>query len=153
MKLLTIIHSLLVSLSPLLLVSQDTLTLGDAISTGLRENFSIILSRNNLEMAQSNNTIGNAGMLPEVTLNGTNNLFSGHTWAVYGEDDSTVTLTRTLFYANTLGDVGGSNVSNLSALSGQNPLLDPTYHLLSGSPAIETDRERRNEAGVCPVAA
>lgn len=81
MKLLTIIHFLLVSLSPCLLFSlspgplfsQDTLTLGDAISTGLRENFSIILSRNNLELAQSNNTIGNAGMLPEVTLNGTNN--------------------------------------------------------------------------------
>lgn len=73
---------------------------------------------------------------PYVTLNGSNNLFSGHSYAVYGHDASTVTLTRTLFFGNSSADVGGTNVSSLSPISGQDPLLDSSYHLMAGSPAI-----------------
>jgi len=53
--------------------AQDTLTLFDAIQTGLENNFSIIISRNDLEIARNNNTLGNAGFLPELSLNATNN--------------------------------------------------------------------------------
>ena len=74
---------------------------------------------------------------PYVTLSGTNNLFSGHTYAVYGHDASSVTLTRSLFYANTLGDVGGEGVVNTGAITGQDPRLSTFYHLLPGSPAID----------------
>jgi outer membrane protein TolC len=89
MKKKLLILFLLVSWSPCLLFSQspnppisqspnppilqDTLTLWDAIQIGLEENFSIILSKYNLEVAQNNNTVGNAGMLPSVNLNATNN--------------------------------------------------------------------------------
>jgi len=72
MKKNIIIVLLLFSLSPLL-PAQDTLTLMDAIRLGLENNFSIILSRNDLEIVQNNNTLGNAGFLPSVDLNATNN--------------------------------------------------------------------------------
>ncbi len=50
--------------------SQDTLRLDDAIKIGLENNFSILLSKNELEIAKNNNTIGNAGMLPKVDASG-----------------------------------------------------------------------------------
>jgi len=46
------------------------LTLSDAVNTALEQNFDIRITKNELEQAAANNTIGNAGMLPEVTLNG-----------------------------------------------------------------------------------
>jgi len=72
-----------------------------------------------------------------VTLALTNNLFSGHSYAIYGHTDSTVTCNRNLFYDNSLGDVGGPNVVNTSPISGQDPRLTTTYHLQTGSPAID----------------
>jgi outer membrane protein TolC len=72
MKKNIIIVLLLFSSSPLL-PAQDTLTLQDAIRIGLENNFSIILSRNDLEIAQNNNTLGNAGFLPSLELNASNN--------------------------------------------------------------------------------
>ncbi|MBC7260482.1 MAG: hypothetical protein H5T63_00600, partial [Chloroflexi bacterium] len=74
---------------------------------------------------------------PRVTLAVTNNLFSGHAYAVYGSANSTVTMACNLFWDNSLGDVGGQNVTNLQPITGMNPLLDANYHLLSGSPAID----------------
>ncbi|MDR1672658.1 MAG: TolC family protein [Bacteroidales bacterium] len=47
------------------------LTLTDAIAEGLKNNFSILLARNNEQISNNNVTPGNAGMLPSVTLNGT----------------------------------------------------------------------------------
>ncbi|MDR2036765.1 MAG: TolC family protein [Bacteroidales bacterium] len=47
------------------------LTLTDAIAVGLDNNYSILLSRNSEQISSNNATIGNAGMLPSLTLNGT----------------------------------------------------------------------------------
>jgi outer membrane protein TolC len=46
-------------------------TLMDAIAEGLEKNYSILLARNSEQESSNNATIGNAGMLPSVTLNGT----------------------------------------------------------------------------------
>jgi outer membrane protein TolC len=53
---------------PSLVFSQELLTLDDAIRIGLENSFSIKISRNNVEVARNNNTIGNAGYLPIVDL-------------------------------------------------------------------------------------
>jgi outer membrane protein TolC len=50
--------------------SQELLTLEQAIATGLKNNFSILLSKNNLEVAKNDYTSGNAGLLPVVTATG-----------------------------------------------------------------------------------
>lgn len=47
------------------------LTLEDAISTGLDNNFSIRISKNNNEITKNNNSIGNAGFLPKLGVGGT----------------------------------------------------------------------------------
>lgn len=72
MKKAIIIISVLFA-SPPLLPAQDTLTLAKAIQVGLENNFSIRLSANEREIARNNNTLGNAGFLPSVDLNASNN--------------------------------------------------------------------------------
>lgn len=64
--------------------AQETLTLEQAIELALKNNYDILLARNEAEIADRNNTIGNAGMLPTVnatltdayTLNNLNQRFS-----------------------------------------------------------------------------
>jgi outer membrane protein len=51
--------------------SANLLELDEAIRIGLENNFGILIMRNRLEIASNNRTLGNAGFLPEVTLNGT----------------------------------------------------------------------------------
>ena len=49
---------------------QDTLSVSDAVQIALENNFSIRIAKNNAEIANNNNTIGNAGFLPNVNANG-----------------------------------------------------------------------------------
>jgi outer membrane protein len=53
--------------------SQELLTLQKAMETGLSNNFSIILQENDARIVKNNNTIGNAGFLPSIVLNATQN--------------------------------------------------------------------------------
>lgn len=60
---------LLFTIAPL--HAQQLLTIDDAISRALKNNYNIQIARNNQEAGRINNTLGNAGMLPDVSLNGT----------------------------------------------------------------------------------
>lgn len=46
------------------------LKLEDAVSVGLKNNFSILISNNDREIAKNNNTLGNAGFLPQLGADG-----------------------------------------------------------------------------------
>lgn len=46
---------------------QEILTLEEAIRTGLENNFSIRIARNEADISNNNRSIGNAGFLPELT--------------------------------------------------------------------------------------
>ncbi len=50
--------------------SQELLTPEDAIKIALKNNFSINIAKNEAEVASNNSTIGNAGMLPSLDVNG-----------------------------------------------------------------------------------
>lgn len=50
--------------------AQDTLSVEEAITKGLENNFSVIIARNNAAIANNNNSLGNAGFLPVVTADG-----------------------------------------------------------------------------------
>ncbi len=53
--------------------AQSILTLEEALRIGLDNNFGILLVRNDKIIAENNNTIGNAGMLPRINLSGSRN--------------------------------------------------------------------------------
>jgi outer membrane protein TolC len=58
----------------------------DAISEGLENNYNILLTRNSEQISSNNATMGNAGMLPSVTLNGTLNQSIANNYSRYYDD-------------------------------------------------------------------
>lgn len=52
---------------------QQILTPGDAVKIALKNNYDILVAKNDLEIDKTNNTAGNAGMLPSLGINGTDN--------------------------------------------------------------------------------
>jgi outer membrane protein TolC len=63
--------------------SLPSISLLDAITEGLNNNYSIVLARNAERVSASNATKGNAGMLPSVMLNGG---LGGDHVKIFGED-------------------------------------------------------------------
>jgi outer membrane protein TolC len=64
----SIIGFLLILTGPVVFC-QTFLTLGDAISIGLANNYGINIAKNSRQIAENNNTPGNAGMLPKIDVN------------------------------------------------------------------------------------
>lgn len=60
----------LLALGSVVSVAQEPLSLSDAITIGLKNNFDIVLAQKDVEMAQMGNSWGMAGGLPSLTLNG-----------------------------------------------------------------------------------
>lgn len=67
--------------------AQETLTVEQAVEIALKNNYDILLAKNEAEIADRNNTVGNAGMLPKIaatlsdnyTLNNLNQKFTNGT--------------------------------------------------------------------------
>ncbi len=112
MKYILIIICGLASLS---LNAQESLSLSQAVELGLARNFDIQIERGNVEVASNNNSWGEAGALPNITLDGTSNnsitnqnngnqFFSGQTFPGFQLDNQintsivpSVNLNWTLF--------------------------------------------------------
>ncbi len=86
---------------PGLLSAQDTLKLDKAIAIGLQNNYSIIIARNNYEISQNNNTLGNAGFYPNATISGT--------------QSNTIYSTRQEDFEGNVNEINGSATNALSA--------------------------------------
>ncbi len=55
------------------LSAQSLMSLEDAVGIALKNNYSISITRNLADVAKVNNTLGNAGMLPTIMVNGSDN--------------------------------------------------------------------------------
>ena len=53
--------------------AQDLLTLEDAVKIALENNYDIKIAKNNSKIDATNNNLANAGMLPSLNANFTNN--------------------------------------------------------------------------------
>jgi len=53
--------------------AQTVLSIEDAVSTALANNFDIRIAQNDALLAKTNNTAGNAGMLPDISATGSGN--------------------------------------------------------------------------------
>ncbi len=72
-----------------------------------------------------------------VTLVLTNNILCNHAYGVYGVLTTSATLDHALFYSSTAADTGGAgNIVATNSITGQNPLLNPSYHISEYSPAF-----------------
>ena len=70
---------------------QNRLTAEDAVSFALRYNYDILVSRNNATADSINNTAGNAGMLPNLSITGAENYAPGNNATRKLSDGTTVT--------------------------------------------------------------
>jgi len=65
-----LIHSILVAFVAYSTTSaQETLSIDDAIRTGLEKNYAVLVSKTNFEITKAQNNLGAAGMSPTVTAN------------------------------------------------------------------------------------
>lgn len=64
---------IILSLSVLLAEAQEKLSIEEAIEIALKNNYDIQISKKDVEIAKTNNTAGNAGMLPEIGISGSAN--------------------------------------------------------------------------------
>lgn len=64
----TIFLLLLISFTPVLLTAQQKLTLNDAITIALENNYDIKMAKSDLELAGNSVSLGSAGFLPKVDL-------------------------------------------------------------------------------------
>ncbi|MCX6284097.1 MAG: TolC family protein [Bacteroidetes bacterium] len=55
------------------LSAQSLLGVDDAVGIALKNNYDVSIAKNNANVAKVNNTLGNAGMLPNFTVTGTDN--------------------------------------------------------------------------------
>lgn len=82
MKLLSLLISAQLILGGTVL-AQDTLKLDEAIVIAMQNNFDITLARKDTKIAGLNNTIGAAGMLPQLNLTGTRSMSVNNTYQKY----------------------------------------------------------------------
>ena len=66
----TILNLSLIILFSQVTFAQNVLTAEDAVSLALKNNYDILVSRNNASIDSINNTPGNAGMLPNIAITG-----------------------------------------------------------------------------------
>ncbi len=95
----TLLYILLLFTSSL--QAQESLTLQQAIETGLKNNYSIIIQKNEAAKAENNYTLGNAGMLPRLD-------------AALVQTNS-ITDTRQEFATGSTVDRQGANANSLNA--------------------------------------
>lgn len=64
--------------------SQNVLTIDEAIKKGLETNFDVLISKNTVEIAKAQNNLGNAGMSPQISLNGNYNFANVNSYQEFG---------------------------------------------------------------------
>ena len=65
------------------LSAQDTLHLQQALVIALEDNFDITLAANDSKLAEINNNLGNAGMLPQLDVTGARSFSENNTYQRY----------------------------------------------------------------------
>jgi outer membrane protein len=76
------------ALGSLKIQAQEVLTLDQALEIGLKNNFSILIAKNQSEIAANGATYGKAGMLPQLNLNATqtNGIVNSHQVFASGQE-------------------------------------------------------------------
>ena len=112
-------------------ISQKKLSLADAISIGLENNYQIKISEKNIEIAQNNNNWGNAGLYPNLSLNLTQT-------NRYEERPNTMTNSIDKYYSNSLnpGLTLGWNLFNGFAVSISKKNFEALQKMSEGNAAL-----------------
>ncbi len=87
-KLICLLFILFILFDGIKSFSKEILTLEDAVNIGLKNNFAIQLSKNELQISQENNTYGNSDMLPSINLNAGTDFSFKNNYYEYSNDST-----------------------------------------------------------------
>jgi len=82
-------------------IAQDLLTLESAIRTGLKNNYTIQITQNQQQIAENNNSLGNAGFLPRVSAS--------------AQGSKSVTSSQQEYFTGTTNNRDNAGASSLNA--------------------------------------
>ncbi|WP_321438500.1 TolC family protein [uncultured Bacteroides sp.] len=153
------IHIFLLLMLYTTIQAQNVLTPEKAVNIALKNNFDILIARNDADIARMNNTKGNAGMLPTVNVNGSgsysyDNVYqklSNGTVNKYSSQSSTMVATNTEL-SWTLFDGGRmfvtkNKLSEIQALGGlqfQAKVLETLYNVIAAYYDIVKQKQQLN---------
>ncbi len=112
-------------LSPVL--AQETLSLQQAIAIGLKNNYSIQIMAKQLEIAENNNSLGNAGFLPNLDLDGG---ISGSKYSNYQKA-----------HDGTINEIDGVSTTNISSSLILNWTLFDGFKMFVDKKVLESQTE------------
>lgn len=140
------IHIFLLLMLYTTIQAQNVLTSEKAVNIALKNNFDILVARNDADIARINNTKGNAGMLPTVNVNGSgsysydnvNQKLSSGTVNKYSAQSSTL-ITTNAELSWTLFDGGKmfvtknklNEIQALGELQFQTKVLETMYNVIA----------------------
>ncbi len=152
------IHLFLLLMLYTTIQAQNVLTLDKAVNIALKNNFDILVARNDADIAQLNNTSGNAGMLPTINVNGSgdyayNNIYqkSSNETNKYPTQSSTY-LTANAELSWTLFDGGKmfvtknklSQIQALGELQFQTKVLETMYNVIAAYYDVVRQKQQLN---------
>ena len=153
------IHIFLLLMLCTTIQAQNVLTPEKAVNIALKNNFDILIARNDADIARMNNTKGNAGMLPTINVNGSgsysyDNVYqklSNGTINKYSSQSSTMVATNTEL-SWTLFDGGRmfvtkNKLSEIQALGGlqfQAKVLETLYNVIAAYYDIVKQKQQLN---------
>jgi outer membrane protein TolC len=139
--------------------AQNLLTSENAVDIALKNNFDILVARNEANISKINNTKGNAGMLPTINVNGSgnysyNNVYqkiSGGTINKYPSQSSTsiganTQLSWTLFDGGKMFITKNKleEMQALGELQFQSKVLEVTYNVITAYYDIVRQKQQLN---------
>jgi len=153
------IHIFLLLMLCTTIQAQNVLTPEKAVNIALKNNFDILIARNDADIARMNNTKGNAGMLPTINVNGSgsysyDNVYqklSNGTINKYSSQSSTMVATNTEL-SWTLFDGGRmfvtkNKLNEIQALGGlqfQAKVLETLYNVIAAYYDIVKQKQQLN---------
>lgn len=138
---------------------QEVLSVDNAIQIALKNNFDILIARNDADIAKANNTAGNAGMLPNLQLDGAvinehNNIYQGLS---NGTENKYPSLSSTIFSVGTqlswtLFDGGKmfvtknklNEIEALGELQFKNQVITTTYNVIASYYDVVRQKQELN---------
>jgi outer membrane protein len=139
--------------------AQNILSLNEVIQTALKKNYGIMISRNEANIDKANNTVGNAGMLPDILLGGSKNWIQKNAhqelWIGGVTDDSdasssvfntSIELTWTLFDGGKMFVTKGrlSEIEALGELQYREQVMQTVYNVVSAYFNIVKQKQQLN---------
>lgn len=112
--------------------AQKMISVEDALNIALKNNYGILVANNDASVSKSNNTLGNAGMMPNISLNGNAN-FTPNNSKSYKSLNSGVELSWMLFDGGKMFVTKSklNEIQSLGEIQFKEKVLQTQYNVIS----------------------